>query len=283
MNVQKVFLGLLGALALSQVFVGAPATVRAGQSARVDVLPQEKKDLPQTVAEKSDFKATSRFQEVVDFCNQLAKSSPLVRQGVLGTTTEGRKLPLLILADPPVATPEEGRKSGKLVVYVQGNIHAGEVDAKEALLMLAREIVATEHPALLKDLVLLIAPIFNADGNERFSRTNRPGQVGPEEGMGVRTNAQGFDLNRDFVKLESPEVRALVRFIDQWDPAVVIDGHTTDGSFHRYVMTYEGPRSLAGDQNIVKFTRDVLFPDVGKRLEKATGFHSFFYGNFSRD
>ena len=287
---QKVSLGLLAVLASSLAFVRVPATVRADNplplaaaSNGQDAPAQEKKDAPQTVAEKSNFKATSRYQEVVDFCNQLAKSSPLVRQGVLGTTTEGRKLPLLILADPPVATPEEARKSGKMVIYVQGNIHAGEVDAKEALLMLAREIVATPHPALLKDLVLVIAPIFNADGNERFSRTNRPGQVGPEEGMGVRTNAQGFDLNRDFVKLESPEVRALVRFVNQWDPAVVIDGHTTDGSFHRYVMTYEGPRSLAGDQDIVKFTRDVFFPDVGKRLEKATGFHSFFYGNFSRN
>ena len=64
---------------------------------------------------------------------------------------------------------------------------------------------------------------------------------------------------------------------------MVIDGHTTDGSFHRYVITYEGPRCLGGDQDVIKFTRDVLFPDVGKRLEKATGFHSFFYGNFTRD
>ena len=288
---QKASLCLLGALACGLICLVGPARIRANSNPTVvaksnldqGVQAADNKDTPLTVAEKSNFKATSRFQEVVDFCNQLAKISPLVRQSVLGTTTEGRKLPLLILADPPISTPEEAQKSGKLVIYVQGNIHAGEVDAKEALLMLAREIATTPHPALLKNLILLIAPIFNADGNERISRTNRPGQVGPEEGMGVRTNAQNFDLNRDFIKLESPEVRALVRCINQWDPAVVIDGHTTDGSFHRYVITYEGPRSLGGDQNIVKFTRDVLFPDVGKRLEKATGFHSFFYGNFTRD
>jgi dipeptidyl aminopeptidase/acylaminoacyl peptidase len=289
--VQKAPLCLLCLLTLTLSFLANPAASRAGHGAQaagkqVDVVVQQAadgKDLPLTVAEKSNYKATSRFQEVVDFCNQLTKISSLIRQTTLGTTTEGRKLPMLVIADPPVATPEEARKSGKLVIYLQGNIHAGEVDAKEAVLMIAREIATQPHPALLKDLILLVVPIFNADGNERFSRTNRPGQLGPEEGMGVRTNAQGFDLNRDFVKLESPEVRALVRCINQWDPAVVIDGHTTDGSFHRYVITYEGPRCLAGDADIIKYTRDVLFPEVGKKLEKATGFHSFFYGNFSRN
>lgn len=288
----KATIGLLSALTFTMACFGDRAVARAeyppagARATQSDVPAQqavENKDLPLTVAEKSNFKATARFQEVVDFCNQLAKISPLVRQTVLGTTTEGRKLPMLILADPPVATPEEARKSGKLVVYLQGNIHAGEVDAKEAVLMMAREIATTPHPALLKDLIVLMVPIFNADGNERMSRTNRPGQLGPEEGMGIRTNAQNFDLNRDFVKLESPEVRALVRCINQWDPAVVIDGHTTDGSFHRYVITYEGPRCLAGDANIIKYTRDALFPEVGKKLEKATGFHSYFYGNFTRD
>jgi dipeptidyl aminopeptidase/acylaminoacyl peptidase len=254
-----------------------------------------------TVAEKSGYRATSHHQEVVDFCERLAKLSPNIRLAELGTSFEGRKLPLLILADPPIATPEEARKSGKLIVYAQGNIHAGEVDGKEALLMLARELAtpkkgtvplrreeqsplseAKDKP-LLRDLILVFAPIFNADGNERFSKTNRPGQVGPEEGMGVRQNAQGLDLNRDFVKLESPEVRALVRFLNQWDPAVVIDTHTTDGSYHRYTITYEGPRILAGDARIITFVRDEMLPDVGRRLEQRGGYKSFFYGNFSRD
>src|SRR5207245_4999970 len=136
--------------------------------------------------------------------------SPLVRLGELGTSVEGRKLPLLILADPPVATAEEAARSNKLVVYAQGNIHAGEVDGKEALLMLVRDLATAKERPLLKDLVLVFAPIFNADGNERISKENRRAQVGPAEGVGVRANAQGLDLNRDFVKLESPEVQALV-------------------------------------------------------------------------
>ena len=236
-----------------------------------------------TVAEKSGYRATSHYQDVVDFCTQLAKRSPIVRLSELGTSFEGRKLPLLILADPPVATPEEAKQSKKLVVYAQGNIHAGEVDGKEALLMLARDLATAKERPLLKDLIIVFAPIFNADGNERFSKTNRPGQVGPEDGMGIRQNAQGLDLNRDFVKLESPEVRSLVRFLNKWDPAVVIDTHTTNGSYHRYTITYEGPRCPAGDGRIVTLVRDELFPDVSRRLEQHGGYKSYFYGNFSPD
>ncbi len=236
-----------------------------------------------TVAEQSNYQATSRHAQVVDFCERLAKLSPSVRLGELGTTFEGRKLPLLILADPPISTPEEAARSNKLVVFTMANIHAGEVDGKEGILMLARDIATSADRPLLKNLILVIAPIFNADGNERMSKTNRPGQVGPADGMGIRANAQGFDLNRDYVKLESPEVRAVVHFINVWDPAFVIDMHTTNGSHHRYTITYEGPRNPAGDAKVVEMVRDDLLPDVGRRLEQHSGYHSFFYGNFSRD
>jgi dipeptidyl aminopeptidase/acylaminoacyl peptidase len=238
-------------------------------------------EMPRTVAETTDYKATSRHADVMDFCDKLAKESPLVRLGTLGTSQEGRKLPLVIIADPPVASAAEAAKSKKLVVFAIGNIHAGEVDGKEGLLMLARDIVATKDRPLLKDLVLLFAPIFNADGNEKISKTNRTTQAGPVEGVGVRTNAQGFDLNRDFVKLESPEVRALVKFFNEWDPALFIDCHTTNGSYHRYTMTYEGPGCPAGDQRVVTLVRDELLPDAGRRLEKETGYRSYFYGNFA--
>src|SRR5271155_5300777 len=109
-----------------------------------------------TVAEKSNFTATSKHSDVLDFCDKLAKQSPLVRLAELGVTNEGRKLPLIILADPPVATPEEAAKSGKLVVFAMGNIHAGEVDGKEGLLMLARDLALAKDRPLLKDLIIVI-------------------------------------------------------------------------------------------------------------------------------
>ncbi len=241
-----------------------------------------------TVAEQSDYAATARHVEVTAFIDRLVERSDVARQCVLGRSVEGRELPLIVLANPPVASAAEARRlsrgpDSKLVVFAFGNIHAGEVCGKEALLMLAREIAARpEHP-LLKDLIIVFAPIFNADGNERVSKDNRPGQLGPSEGMGQRPNAQGLDLNRDFVKLASPEVRAMVRFLNEWDPAIAIDTHTTNGSYHQYTMTYDGPRNPSGDRDVIEFVRDRMLPEVARRLERETGYKSFYYGNFNDD
>jgi dipeptidyl-peptidase 4 len=236
---------------------------------------------PRTVAERTDYRATSRHADVIAFCEDLAKKSPVVRLADMGTSGEGRKLPLIIIADPPIGSAAEARKSSKLIVYAQANIHAGEVDGKEALLMLARDIALDPAKPLLKDLIIILCPDFNPDGNEQIDPKNRPWQVGPTDGVGVRTNAAGLDLNRDFVKLESPEVRALVKLINQWDPAMVIDCHTTDGSFHRYTLTYDGPRHPDAG-GLVEFSRDRMLPEVGHRLEKK-GWPAFYYGNFTQN
>jgi len=233
-----------------------------------------------TVAEKSDYRATSRHEDVVAFARKLAESSPNVVQAELGRSVEGRPLPLLILADPPVATAAEAAASGKLVVLAIGGIHGGEACGKEALMRLARELAADPHPELLKNLILAIVPVFNPDGNDRIARDNRPGQVGPEEGMGVRGNARGIDLNRDFIKLEAPETRALVRFFDEWNPHLFLDTHTTNGSHHRYALTYDGPRNPAGDPALIRYARTRLFPEVTTAFEAATGRQAYFYGSF---
>jgi hypothetical protein len=234
-----------------------------------------------TIAEQSNYQATARHADVVEFCQKLAKESPLIRFAEIGKSHEGRSLPLLLLADPPVQMPEEAAKSGKLVVLAFGNIHAGEVCGKEGVLMLARDLALAQDRPLLKDLVIAIVPILNADGNERMSPANRTHQPGPV--VGVRQNAQGFDLNRDFVKLESPEVRALVQFLNRWDPALVVDTHTTNGSYHRYTITYDAPRNPATDAPLLAFAQEQMLADLTRRLEKRGGWKSFFYGNFTRN
>jgi dipeptidyl-peptidase 4 len=234
-----------------------------------------------TAAETSDYQATSSYAEVVAFCGELRKQSGRVRQLTLGKSQEGRQLPLLIIANPPVATAAEAVSSNKLVVLAIANIHAGEVDGKEVLLMLARDLALAEEHSLLDRLVIALVPIFNADGNERLGN-HRPEQAGPRE-VGTRENASGLDLNRDFLKLETPEVRSLVRFLNTWNPAIVIDCHTTNGSHHRYTLTYEGGRCPAGDPRLAAFTRDKLLPLAGRKLAERTGFQSYFYGNFAAD
>ncbi len=236
-----------------------------------------------TVGEKSNFKATARYDEVMAWCKAYASAAPCARLSELGVSTEGRSIPLLLVADPPVKSADEAKRSGKLLCLVIANIHAGEVCGKEALPILLREEFLAAHPPLLKDLILAVVPIYNTDGNERVSKNNRPGQVGPDEGMGQRGNARGLDLNRDFIKLEAAETRGLVRFLNQWNPHLFIDTHTTNGSHHRYTITYEGPKSPAGDPRIVEFMRKSFFPGVTASFEKKTGLKAFYYGNFNRD
>ncbi len=236
-----------------------------------------------TVAERSNFQATARYADVMVLCERLAARSPTVKLIELGKSGEGRSIPLMIVANPPISTPAEAQASGKPVVFLFGNIHAGEVCGKEALPIFVRELTDQPDHPLLKDLILLVAPIYNADGNERVSKTNRPGQIGPADGMGQRPNAAGLDLNRDFMKLEAPETRALVRLLNDWDPAITVDTHTTNGSHHRYTLTYDGPKNPAGDSRIIKYSRKDLFPAVTTAFKTQTGHDSYWYGNFETD
>ena len=239
-----------------------------------------------TVAERSAFKATATHAEVVELLDRLAAASSLVNRVALGRSGEGREIPAVVVADPPVATPADAAaqvlERGKLVVMAIGNIHGGEVCGKEALGMLARELATTPSHPLMKDLIVILAPIYNTDGNERFGKDNRRGQQGPEQGMGRRTNAAGLDLNRDFINLEAPETRALVGFLKRWDPAVFIDTHTTNGSYHRYLITYEGPKTPAGSGRLIEFTRDTMFPAITRIANEKYNLPTFFYGNFNR-
>jgi hypothetical protein len=238
-----------------------------------------------TVAETSDYQATATYDEVMSLLDRLESASPVARRAEMGTTVEGRSIPLVIFADPPVATAAEACASGRTIVFVLANIHAGEVCGKEASLMLMRELATTRGHPWLEHLVLVFAPIYNADGNERFGppEKNRPGQVGPARGMEQRPNAQGLDLNRDYVKLESPKARALVRFFTEWDPHLSIDTHTTNGSHHRYALTYDVPLNPSAHPAIAEHLRSDLLPVVTKRLAERTGYDTFYYGNFNRD
>jgi dipeptidyl-peptidase-4 len=244
--------------------------------------PRPAPDVLVTAAEASGYTRTMTSAEVEAFCRALADRSDRVRLRSLGTTHEGRDIPLLILADPPVEDAAAARRDDRLTVLLLNNIHAGEVSGKEASLMLARELaLAEDAPGLLDHLILAIVPNYNPDGNDRMAPDNRPGQVGPDE-MGVRPNAQGLDLNRDYVKADAPETRALLRFKNEWDPPLTLDTHTTNGSHHRFTLTYQGPKHPGGDRAILEYVRDSLLPSVDAAFERKTDYLTFFYGNLTR-
>jgi hypothetical protein len=238
-----------------------------------------------TVAERSDYRATSSSAEAIAQLDAVVARSRLARRSRMGMTTQGREIPLVILADPPIASPADAANDPRLTVLIFGNIHSGECDGKEALGMLARELALTQDHPLLNNLIILLAPNYNADGNDAWGPLDnrRPGQVGPIHGCGTRENAQGLDLNRDFVKLAAPETRALVRTIRDWNPAIVVDCHTTNGSHHRYLLTHAGIKAPAGHPGLLDFSRSTFFPTIESNYTAATGLPSFLYGNFARE
>lgn len=233
-----------------------------------------------TRAEASGYVETSRYQDVMEFLDVVVPLDDRMHLTTFGYTQEGRALPLVVVGAPS-ASPDAVRATGKVRVYLQGNIHAGEVPGKESLQMLLREIAQGRHDELLDSLVLLVAPIYNADGNERVALTNRPLQHGPLGGMGQRPNAMGLDLNRDHMKLDAPEARALTRMLTAYDPHVGIDLHTTNGTRHAYHLTYSPPLHPDTPESLVSLVRERWLPEVSARMLERTGWHTYDYGNLT--
>ena len=235
-------------------------------------------DAIRTVPEKTDFKETSRYADVMAVMEAIDQASDRVHLTTFGTTKEKRALPLAVVGAAG-ASPDAVRRSGKLRVYIQGNIHAGEVEGKESAQMLLRDLAAGRHDDWLQSMVFLIAPIYNADGNERFALNNRGPQYGPVGGQGQRPNAQGLDLNRDHMKLDSPEARAVVKLMNDYDPHVALDLHTTNGTRHAYHLTYSPPLHPGTDAAVVGLLRKEWFPAITNAVRTKYGWEYAYYGN----
>ncbi len=235
-----------------------------------------------TTAEESKFASTSTYDDVVGFMRTVAESSPNVHYRTYGKTYEGREMPLAVVG---VGIGEGDAASvlasGKLRVHIQGNIHAGEVEGKESAQILLRDLALGRHAEWLESSVLLITPIFNADGNERFSPNNRPRQNGPVNGMGTRANGQDLNINRDFTKLETPEARAFAALWNDYDPHVGFDLHTSDGSAHAYHLTYSPPLHPNTSDSLMTLMKAEWFPFITTQVKAKHGWDTFYYGNAS--
>jgi len=251
------------------------ANARAKYSA-----PDTTKVRPLTRAERTKFTETSHYDDVIRFIDSLKTLGARINVGSIGKTNEGRDIPYVVASRPLVATPIEAKRLNRPIVYVQANIHAGEVEGKEALLALLRDLLLNDHANALDSIVLIAVPIYNADGNERFGpqERNRSEQNGPAL-VGQRPNAQSLDLNRDYVKAEAPGTRASLAMFNKWDPDVFVDLHTTDGSYHGYALTYAPPLNPAALFS-GPFTRDTILKDLRQTMGERDGWFVFDYGNF---
>jgi hypothetical protein len=234
-----------------------------------------------TFYEKSDFKATPSYDETVAYCKLLDEASPFIHYTTFGTSPQGRALPLLIVDSDSRFDPLTVQKSGKLVLLIQAGIHPGEIDGKDAGFMFFRDMfIKKQMGDLPENLTILFIPILNVDGHERFGPYNRINQDGPEE-MGWRTTAQNLNLNRDFLKADSPEMQAWLKLYQQWQPGFVIDIHVTDGADYQYVMTYGLDTQGNLDEGLTDWTTTALIPEMETYMDKA-GFPAFPYIMFRK-
>ena len=234
-----------------------------------------------TVPERTAYTRTSTHAEVLKTIENLTRDSDLVHQETMLTTQDGRHIPLLIVANPPVEDPGQARASTKPVIYIQGNIHGGEVEGKEAILILLRDILHGDDAHLLDNQIIALAPIYNADGNDKMSENSRPSQELSPVMTGERYS-HDYDLNRDGMAVETPETRGLYRnVLLRWDPQLFVDMHTTNGTWHGYALTYAPSYHTTGDPATSDFTMNVMLPAIARSVKAKFDLDFFIYGGFS--
>ncbi len=236
---------------------------------------------PLTRAERTNFTETSHYDDVVTFIDSLKLLGANIATGSIGKTIQGRELPYVITSRPLITTPAEARRLRRPVAYIQANIHAGEVEGKEAMQSLLRDLLFDKHKNVLDSIVLIVQPIYNADGNEAWGpqSRNRGSQNGPEL-VGTRQNASHWNLNRDYVDLDAPETRGSIAMLNEWNPDLFMDLHTTDGSIHGYDLTYSPPLTATA-VNVIPFATKML-AEIRTRMRDREGFEVQDYGDFSR-
>ncbi|RMH94533.1 peptidase M14 [Lysobacter pythonis] len=236
-----------------------------------------------TLSEHSGFIRTGRYAEVIALCDAFAKAYPeSARCFDFGMTPEGRPMKALAVSTGGALTPQAAKAKQLPVVLVQGGIHAGEIDGKDAGFWLLRDLLADKRAhGVLDRQVMLFVPVFNIDGHENFRAWNRPNQRGPEE-MGFRVTAQRFNLNRDYVKADTPEMRALLALVNDWDPLVEIDLHATDGAQFQHDISITAQPVNAGDaglREVGRRLRDGLIADLALRGARPVDFYPSFIEN----
>ncbi|MFA3783182.1 M14 family metallopeptidase [Melioribacteraceae bacterium 4301-Me] len=229
--------------------------------------------------EKSNYTATSNYDETINYLKKLEAASPYIKLITFGQSPQGRQLYAAIVSRQKLFNPSEIKKKGLPILLIQNGIHAGEIEGKDACLLLLRDILITKTKAkYLDNCVLIVIPIFNVDGHERMSKYNRINQNGPKE-MGWRATAQNLNLNRDYMKADSPEMINWLKFFTKWLPDFFIDTHTTDGADYQYTITYNISDGENQYPQTIEWIKSSLIPYFENKVEKE-GYLIFPYVAF---
>lgn len=234
------------------------------------------------VPEKSNFEKTSTYADVMSFLNEIKQLSPYISLHTIGKSTLGVDIPMAVLANPMISKAEQAKASGKPVVYIQANIHAGEVEGKEVAMMLMRDILLGDKKDLLQNQIILFVPIYNVDGNDKMEKGLRASQENSPLETGTRENGQGLDLNRDGIKMEAPETKGMIaNVLNLWDPQLTVDLHTTNGTWHGYSLTWAPGYLSSGETGPYNYLNEVMLPLITKKAKEKYDLNLGPFGDFS--
>ncbi len=229
-----------------------------------------------TLAESSSYAQTPRYAQTMAYFQRLDAASDTLCMSAFGTSPQGRALNVVVIAGKGECTPEQVHAAGKEIIWIQAAIHPGENEGKDALMAFARDLtVLGKHQNLLKNVALVVIPIFNVDGHERFSPYNRINQNGPNA-MGWRATAQNLNLNRDYVKADAPEMQAWLKLWNTWQPDLLIDLHNTNGADYQYELTWKFESTANIHPALAKWNEAALGKRVKRAMEKR-GWKLFDY------
>ncbi len=233
----------------------------------------------QTVPEKTGFTRTSSSYQVLEYINTLRWNSECMHVFSMFISGLRKSCPVVVMASPRVTSGSEAKKSGKPVVYLQGNIHPPEAEGKEALLMVMRDILLGEKRYLLDNQIIIVCPNFNVDGNDTWTLKD-----GSPEIIGFRRNAGDFDLNRDAIKLESINVNGLYSTVlNRWDPVLLFDAHAMGRVRHGYAIVYATSTVPTAHPGPRGYVFDNLFPAVQEQIRKNFRIETFTHCMFDHD
>jgi hypothetical protein len=223
--------------------------------------------MPRTWQEENDFKAgPTPYEPLMKFWYELDRLSPLVNVRPLTQTLLGRPFTMVSISREPISTPQDAIRSGKTIVLVANAVHGNEPAGKEASQLVARDLVFGDMQAMLDSVIVLFVPLINPDGGE----------------VRRRTNEEGFDMNRDYLKLESQEIHAIVtQILNVWTPDIHIDTH--HGGSAPYTLTWQATLNPAVDAELRAYPYASIFPRIRAALQ-ADGYDGFDYsGAQTRD
>jgi len=269
MRYLPLLLGALSGLCLAQEPIAPHSAIEPPAAKAAASLTSSTKASPPdllTTGEKSDWNLTAPYAEAVEISHKVEKASNQVKVLNIGVTPEGRTMIALVVSKDHAFTPEAAARANKVVIMIQSGIHAGEIEGKDTVLMLVRDMTVTKKFASWLDkAIFIVIPVFNVDGHEYFSPYNRPQQNGPRD-TGLRNTAQRLNLNRDYIKADTPEMRAWLRIFNTWNPDFHIDNHVTDGSDMQYDVTWDMARNQDIAEPAGAWVREKFIPELDRRM-----------------